>query len=112
MHIILSPQRREDTLEISKNGDILIINGEAFDFSPMNEGDTLPAGATTCEWIIGDVHKEAGELKLKLILPLPVNFSPEQAFPEPLISVPNGPVMFPQALPVETPFPVEADINE
>lgn len=39
MRIKLSPQRRDDWLEISKLGKSLIINGEVFDFSPMNDDD-------------------------------------------------------------------------
>ncbi|WP_095058014.1 hypothetical protein [Pseudomonas sp. Irchel s3f7] len=95
----LSPQRRDDTLEVSRVGATLIINGEIFDFSRMADGDTLPFGAITSEWFAGPVDKVDGELELTLFLPLPANFSPEQAFPVPLENVPNGPVVFPGPLP-------------
>jgi hypothetical protein len=98
MKINLSPQRRDDTLELSRSGAVLTINGEAFDFSQMAAGDTLPASAISSSWFAGEVNNIAGELELTLLLPLPVNFSPEQAFPEPLLNVGDGPVALPQPL--------------
>ncbi|WP_223505514.1 hypothetical protein [Pseudomonas sp. GL-RE-29] len=99
MNIKLSPQRRDDTLEVSRAGATLIINGEAFDFSKMADGDSLPTSAINSPWFAGQVDNVGGELELTLILPLPVNYSPEQAFPVPLENVPNGPVVFPAPLP-------------
>ncbi|MGC1328977.1 hypothetical protein, partial [Pseudomonas sp.] len=84
MKINLSPQRRDDTLEVACAGAVLTINGEAFDFSKMADGDTLPSSAISSPWFAGQVDNFGGELELTLILPLPANYSPEQAFPEPL----------------------------
>ena len=100
MKINLSPQRRDDVLEVSRAGAVLVVNGENFDFSQMADGDMLPAGAIASEWFIGEVHKAAGELELTLILPLPINYSPAQAFPEPVVITADGPVALPQPLPV------------
>jgi len=99
MIIKLSPQRRDDTLEVFRSGAVLTINGEAFDFSQMADGDTLPASAISSPWLFGQVDNVDGELELTLILPLPANYSQEQAFPIPLENVPNGPVVFPAPLP-------------
>ncbi|WCM53496.1 hypothetical protein OH720_10940 [Pseudomonas sp. WJP1] len=99
MKIMLSPQRRDDTLEVIKNGDVLTVNGEDFDFSPVGEGDTLPAGAISSGWFTYEVDRVNGELELTLILPNPWNYSPEQAFPVSLLNVPDGPVAFPLPLP-------------
>lgn len=99
MKIKLSPLRTDDTLEVSRAGAMLTINGEAFDFSQMADGDTLPASAISSPWFFGQIDNVGGELELTLILPLPVNYSPEQAFPIPLESVPDGPVVFPAPLP-------------
>lgn len=107
MTIKLSPQRREDTLEVVKTGKILTVNGEAFDFTRMADGDTLPASAIRSEWFAGDVIGEGDDLTLTLLLPLPVNFSPEQAFPADLVNVPDGPVAFPQPLPILEEVPHE-----
>lgn len=95
MKIILSPQRRDDTLEVVKNGDVLTVNGEDFDLSPIGEGDTLPWGAVNSLWFAGDVDRIEGELVLTLLLPNPWNYSQEQAFPVPLENVPDGQVAFP-----------------
>lgn len=99
MIINLSPTRRDDALEVFKSGDTLILNGEAFDFSPLSLGDTLPASAVSSEWFSGDIDRTEDGLVLTLFLPLPWNYSPEQAFPVPLENVPNGPVVFPGPLP-------------
>lgn len=99
MKITLSPQRREDTLEVIKRGDILTVNGEDFDFSPMGELDTLPREAISSVWFAGDVSRAGGELELTLLLPNPRNYSLDQAFPVPLLDVPDGPVALPQPLP-------------
>jgi hypothetical protein len=100
MIIKLSPLRTDDTLEAVKSGDTLKINGEDFDFSQVGEGDTLPASAISSEWFArGAVDRINGALVLTLTLPIPWNYSPEQAFPVPLIGVPDGPVVFPLPLP-------------
>jgi hypothetical protein len=99
MIIHLSPTRRDDSLEVIKSGDTLSLNGELFDFSRMGVGDTLPASAIASQWFYGDVERTNEGLVLTLFLPLPWNYSPEQAFPEDLVSVPDGPVLLPQPLP-------------
>ncbi|WP_460410452.1 MULTISPECIES: hypothetical protein [unclassified Pseudomonas] len=101
MRINLIPQRRDDTLQVFKVGDALTVNGEIFDFSPIVEGDTLPAFAVSSDWFVDKIDRVDGELVLNLILPNPWNYSPEQAFPVPLENVPDGPVDFPQPLPVD-----------
>jgi len=53
MNINLSPQRRDDTLTITKNGDVLTINGTDYDFTQLPDGGTLPAEAVDCEFVIG-----------------------------------------------------------
>lgn len=99
MKILLSPQRRDDTLDLVKNGEVLSINGEAFDLSRVGEGDTLPRLAIDSVWFAGDVERINGELVLTLFLPNPWNYSQAQAFPVPLENVQDGPVPLPQPLP-------------
>jgi len=98
MKIILSPQRREDSLVLHKLGDQLTVNGELFDFSPLADGDTLPDGAIQSEWFVGDVTREQGKLTLHLLLPIPAHYSPAQAFPEDLVDVADGEVVLPKPL--------------
>lgn len=103
MRVNLFPQRRDDTLSVVRDGSILTLNGEVFDFSRMSDGDTLPMNAFNDGWFMGDVDKKDGELSLTLILPLPYNYSQAQAFPLPLLNVPDGPVVLPQPLPSDKP---------
>lgn len=115
MRIKLSPQRRDDTLIVIKRDLVLEINGEVFDFSPMQEGSTLPCAAINSEWFAGDVEMNGGELVVTLILPNPFNYSQAQAFPVDLVNVPDGLVIFPGPLsPEETAlkFPPQSSISE
>lgn len=112
MKISLSPQRRDDTLTVTKSGDILTLNGEDFDLSPVGEGDTLPHTAISSIWFAGPVDRTGGELALTLLLPLPWNYSQEQAFPVSLENVPDGPVAFPQPLSEEANTTEMADESE
>lgn len=99
MIIKLSPQRRDDSLEVIKSGNRLTLNGKLFDFSLMGKGDTLPHSAISSEWFASDVINIDGELTLTLYLPNPWNYSEEQAFPVDMVNVPDGPVVFPKPLP-------------
>lgn len=112
MKINLSPQRRDDTLNVFRAGTVLTINGEEFDFTRMVDGDTLPASAITSQWFAGQVDHVDGELELTLILPLPHNYSPEQAFPVPLENVQDGPVILPPPLPDQLPLTPEEPAAE
>lgn len=96
MNITLTPQRRDDTLVVSKLGDTLTINGTAFDFSVIPDGATLPASATDCPFLTGNIERIAGVLHLSLILPHGANPSQARAFPTALVNPPNGVLEFPQ----------------
>lgn len=102
MRIKLSPINFSDgrQLDLVKTGNVLTINGEDFDFSPMQDGDTLPASAISSAWFDGAVEKISSELVVTLWLPNPWNASPEQQFPADLVDVPDGPVLLPQPLPI------------
>jgi hypothetical protein len=100
MIIKLSPIRSDAELTVIKRGAVLILNGEPFDFANMGDGDTLPLEAITSPWFADAVTRTGDTLELTLRLPLPANFSPEQAFPVPLLNVPDGVVLLPKPLPV------------
>ncbi|MDW9839212.1 hypothetical protein GOB05_04305 [Sinorhizobium meliloti] len=108
MIINLSPQRRDDLLEVTKAGDALTINGVAFDFSALPDGATMPAGEVPCEWLVGPVERVASELHLTLILPHGPNASQAVAFPAPIIDPPDGVI----ALPIDPPPAPLADATE
>lgn len=95
MKIALSPSRRDDVLTVVKAGDVLTINGAAFDFSALPDGATIPAGEIPCEWIIGPVERVAGRLHFTLILPHGGNPSEAVAFPAPIDNPPDGALALP-----------------
>lgn len=94
MRITFTPQRRADTLAASVAGDVLTINGEAFDFSGVGEGDILPADAISTSLIVHDVTRVAGELQITLILPHGADASEAARFPLP-VTVTNGQIEVP-----------------
>ena len=93
--INLSPQVRDGTLTVSKSGDALIVNGETFDFSQLTEGSTLPAEAIDSEYFVGETKRENGDIELTLLLPIGVNATEAQRYPEPITVTLDGTVTLP-----------------
>src|SRR5690606_35270510 len=108
MHIKLNPQRRDDSITASKQGDVLTINGESFDFSSIPEGATLPADAIDSDIFSGPVERINGELHLTLTLPHGPNPSQAVAFPDPITVTQDGPIDLPLDPEPEEPANVEA----
>ena len=96
MNIKLSPQRRDDTLTVIKQGDVLTINGTEYDFTDLPDGGTLPADAVDSEYVIGSVDRVNGELELTLLLPHGANASEAARFPQPIIDPADGEVELPK----------------
>lgn len=102
MIISFSPQRRDDSLSLEKvSGDQLRINGELFNFSTLNDGDVIQAGVIPCEWVIGPVEKNDGEVHVTVILPHGPNPSQAVAFPEAITVTDDGPIEVPHDEPEE-----------
>ena len=99
MIINLSPQSRADEPVYVKKGDTISVNGEVFDFSQVEEGDTLPREAIYSDWFGGDVERTGGQLSVTLFSPCPPNYSPEQAFPIPVTMTGDGIIPLPLPLP-------------
>lgn len=95
MLINFSPIRDDRTLEVSKVGDTLTINGESFDFTQLPEGATLPNEAIGCEWIVSDVHRVNGQIELTILLPHGANASESARFPTPINMTTDGQVVLP-----------------
>ena len=96
MRLTFSPQRRDVVLVLEKSsGDRLRINGELFNFDPLEEGATIPAGVVPCDWIVGPVERVDGELRLTVILPHGPNPSVAVAFPEHIVVTDEGPITLP-----------------
>lgn len=95
MDISFSPQRRDDTLAVSRQGDTLTINGDAFDFSTLPDGATIAAENSPSPWFAGPIERISGKLYLTLMLPHGPNPSAAVAFPEPLVDPADGPLDLP-----------------
>ena len=95
MDITLTPQVRPDSLTLSKAGDVLTINGEAFDFTFIAEGDILPMDAVDCLLIASDVTRTGGAITLTLILPILADASAAAKFPAPILNAPDGAIEVP-----------------
>lgn len=95
MIIKLTPIKTVKRLSASKQGDTLILNGEAFDFSQLQNGDTLPVNAIDSEWIVGSVIKENDEIEVTLLLPHGENAPEETRFPEDVQMSGDGEVPLP-----------------
>lgn len=98
MQISFSPQRQDtgDHLTLSKEGEILTIDGEVFNFTDLPEGATIPAGVVPCKWITGPVERTGGRLCLTLLLPHGPNPPQAVAFPATIIVTEDGPIPVPQ----------------
>ncbi|HWJ89341.1 MAG TPA: hypothetical protein VNS12_14840 [Pelagibacterium sp.] len=95
MLIYFSPQRRDDTLAASRQGDTLTINGDVFDFSTLPDGATIAVENSPSPWITSPIERINGELHLTMLLPHGPNPSPAVAFPDPLVDPADGPLVLP-----------------
>ncbi|KRV16794.1 hypothetical protein AN458_19570 [Pseudomonas aeruginosa] len=86
----------DERLSLNRAGDVLAVNGQAFDFTPLPEGGELPAEAIGSEWFAGPVLRRAGQLELILRFPLADDASAAARFPEPLLIEADGPVELPR----------------
>lgn len=96
MRINLSPIVMTGALIVVKAGDVLTINGAAYDFSALPDGATIPAGEIPCNMIAGPVERdEEGRVHLTLILPCRYDAPQERLYPQPIIDPADGPIAFP-----------------
>nr|WP_054886642.1 hypothetical protein [Pseudomonas sp. NBRC 111130] len=95
MELILSPVRMNERLILSVVGDVITVNGESFDFSPLLEGATLPREAILSDWFPGDANRVDGVLSLTIRLPHGPYAPEETRYPKPIIVEAAGPVSLP-----------------
>ena len=81
MKIYLSPVSMSSRLVASVVGDVLTVNDIQLDFSPLQDGETLPSGAVDTMWITGPVRRIDGVIHLTLVLPHGHNAPRETRFP-------------------------------
>ena len=96
MIIKLSPICWDRELSVSKAGDVLTINDEVFDFSPLPDGSLLPRAAVNCEFIVGDVRRLGGVLVVPLLMPHAAEASEAARFPQDIVNPPDGLLELPQ----------------
>lgn len=93
MIIILSPQVREDRLEVFKYKDTIVINRVEFDFSKLPEGAVLPSYAVENEYLTGDITRKDGELIFNMIFPIPWDAEESLRFPVDIVNPADGKVL-------------------
>ena len=101
MKISFLPIRSDDQLSLERQDSVLTINGEAFDFTDIPDGATLPREAVACEWLAGDITREDGVICLTLLLPHGASAPETALFPETLELGENGAVELPGRAPME-----------
>jgi len=95
MRISFTPQRRDETLTVTREGDVLTINGEVYDFSALPNGGMLPVEAINSDWIVSHVVRTDDGLALTLLLPHGLDPSAAVAFPEVLVNPGDGVLAIP-----------------
>lgn len=95
MLIKFSPFSSDERLIVDREGDVLYVNGEVFDFTPLEEGSTLPAEAIDSKWFFGEVIRDNGLLTITLRLPFGPNAPESTRFPEDILVSEDGPVQIP-----------------
>lgn len=95
MKINFSPVRMDEQLMVDREGDLLYVNGDVVDLSPLLEGASLPATAIQCKWFSDWVQRENGELELTLILPHGPTAAESTRFPQPIVVDYDGTVDIP-----------------
>lgn len=110
MHITLSPVRSDATLSVHRAGDVISIDGLAFDLSALPEGATLPRAAVGCAALAGDITRQGGALHLTLTLPHGPDAPEAALFPVP-VDAGLGPVDLPghPGAPMAAPTPGAID---
>nr|WP_313011591.1 hypothetical protein [Brucella intermedia] len=102
MEIIFSPQRSDDRLEIVKNGDVLILNGDELDFSDLPDGGEYPPEAIDNPFVIGGGSRMNGTIRLTVILPYSNPTPPEHvSFPAPVLLDYDGEIHLPDGCHLE-----------
>jgi len=94
-NIYFHPQRSSATLSLEKDGETLIINGQPFDFSGLEEGATLPQSAVDSDFIVGPVKRENGNVALQIVLPHGTDVPDSVLFPKPQGYSSDGPLSLP-----------------
>jgi len=81
MKIRFTPSRMDMQFSGAVDGDVIAVNGQSLDFSPLQDGGELPATAINASWMVGGAYRQDGEVYLTLICPHGTNAPYETRFP-------------------------------
>lgn len=95
MILTFSPVFDDDDITLAVEGDVLVIDGQRLDFSPLPEGGALPRDAIACPRIAGSVRREGGEIYVTVELPHGRNAPAERLYPAVMAVTSDGPVTLP-----------------
>jgi hypothetical protein len=96
MLIKLWPCFSDDRIEVSVAGEVVTVNGAAFDLSPLEVGASISSAAFGVTYFLGYITRDsAGELTFTLQFPQDAEASEDARFPLPISVTEDGPVMLP-----------------
>jgi hypothetical protein len=95
MRIKLIPQRSDAALTLSRDGDVLAINGDNFDFSDLPDGAEIPFGEIPSDFIVGPVRRVDGNLQITLVMPCNARSPLLATMPADIIDPPDGVLALP-----------------
>lgn len=95
MKINLSPARGDETLTLSVEGNVVILNGEAYDLGFLNEGESISHEVFGSKWLTDKVSMIDGQLELSVILPYGPGAPESTRYPSPIVVLTDGPVDLP-----------------
>lgn len=96
VNIKFSPTRSDvmPLLTVSVKGFAITVNGEVFDFSPLQDGDTLNSFAIDSDYFVGDTTVTGADLNVTLAMPYRYTDDESITFPK-AVSVRSGKVKVP-----------------
>lgn len=100
MKISFSPIRQDTDIRLERQGEVLLINGEAFDFGALPEGAELPVSAIASPWFAGPVRRCGGCLHLHVVLPHGADADAKWLFPDAVSQDCDGLVPLPPVAPL------------
>lgn len=96
INIKFYPTRSDDMelLTVKVKGFVLTVNGEVFDFSPLQDGDTLHPDAVESLYFTDHITRIGDDLSVGLLMPYRFTDDKDITFPED-VSVKTGIVKVP-----------------
>lgn len=95
MQITFSPMRQEARLTLERQGDILVVNGAAYDFADLAEGASETPASTEHAVFASPVTRRDGRLRMTLILSYGPDAPRATLFPDRLTADRGGPLPVP-----------------